>query len=454
MECTRVRELISEYIDETLDAEVRAAVEEHVSACMGCKEELTKVSALVDELGSLGPVKAPGDLLEKIHERMDLGYGFHRIVRKLFVPFRIKIPLEFAGAVVVAILVVAVFLNIQQTEEEIAKIPTVSTQERDVLKPPVDHLEQALKQEAKMAAPVLEKSLEMRSGLQDVMVARKPMETPMKSAVEKEYEPPSVAHDKARVPVRKRETHLTAPVLGKSHEIQSRIEDVGLDRKSMETPMKSAVKEEYKPSPSAPGKARVRVSRLEAKMAAPVLEESEEMRSGIDEMLVVQKSPEVPMKPAVTKVVEPPPAVSEKPKAGESVRARKPIELVLVIKRELIDKTPRSHMAMQLEIRKQIDVPDEEEVRTPPPSSHEEAATRQAESLIHLIRLANGKVLDVKYDRQTGRFYYFHVEIHTDQYESFTQGLDRLGTLRTTPPDLTEKDRETVHIRINLESPE
>jgi hypothetical protein len=396
LECTRVRELISEYIDETLDAEVRAAVEEHVSACMGCKEELTKVSALVDELGSLGPVKAPGDLLEKIHERMDLGYGFHRIVRKLFVPFRIKIPLEFAGAVVVAILVVAVFLNIQQTEEKIAKIPTVSTQERDVLKPPVDHLEQALKQEAKMAAPVLEKSLEMRSGLQDVMVARKPMETPMKSAV----------------------------------------------------------KEEYKPSPSASGKARVRVSRLEAKMAAPVLEESEEMRSGIDEMLVVQKSPEVPMKAAVTKVVEPPPAVSEKPKAGESVRARKPIELVLVIKRELIDKTPRSHMAMQLEIRKQIDVPDEEEVRTPPPSSHEEAATRQAESLIHLIRLANGKVLDVKYDRQTGRFYYFHVEIHTDQYESFTQGLDRLGTLRTTPPDLTEKDRETVHIRINLESPE
>ena len=152
MECTRIRELISEYIDDTLDAEARAAVEEHISACMGCKEELTKVSALVDELGSLGSVKAPGDLLEKIHERMDLGYGFRRIVRKLFVPFRIKIPLEFAGAVVVAILVVAVFLNIQQTEEKIAKIPTVSTQERDVLKPPVDHLEKGLKQKAKMSA--------------------------------------------------------------------------------------------------------------------------------------------------------------------------------------------------------------------------------------------------------------------------------------------------------------
>jgi hypothetical protein len=387
LECTRVRELISEYIDETLDAEVRAAVEEHVSACMGCKEELTKVSALVDELGSLGPVKAPGDLLEKIHERMDLGYGFHRIVRKLFVPFRIKIPLEFAGAVVVAILVVAVFLNIQQTEEKIAKIPTVSTQERDVLKPPVDHLEQALKQEAKMAAPVLEKSLEMRSGLQDVMVARKPMETPMKSAV----------------------------------------------------------KEEYKPSPSASGKARVRVSRLEAKMAAPVLEESEEMRSGIDEMLVVQKSLEAPMKSDVTEEFEPPPAVSEKPKAGVSVRAREPIELVLVLKKEPIARTPQYQIELKSKI---LDVPDtsvEEE---------KEVVSRPWENVIHLIVLAKGRVLAVKYDRQTGRLRSIHAEIPATRYESFTEGLRRWGTLRTTPPDLSKKDRETVHIRINLESSE
>jgi hypothetical protein len=390
LECTRVRELISEYIDDTLDAGVRVAVEEHISTCSkGCKEELAEVSSLVAQLGSLEPVKPPADLLEKVHEGIDLGYGFQRIFRKLFVPFRIKIPLELAGAAIVAILVVAVFLNIQQTEEETPRIPRVTMRKKAALKPPVEQLEKGLKQEAQMPAPVIEKRPGKRSG----------------------------------------------------------IEDAAVDRKSVETPMKSL-------TPSAPGKERVGVSGMEAKMAAPVLEDSEEMRSGIDDMLVVQKSPEVPMKAVVTKVVEPPPAVSHKRKAVVSVRARKPIELVLVIKRELIDKIPRSHMAMQTEITKQIEVPDDEAVRTPPPSSHEEAATRQAESLIHLIRLANGKVLDVKYDRQTDRYYSFSVEIHADQYEPFTEGLGRLGTLRTTPPGLTEKDRETVRIRVNLESPE
>jgi hypothetical protein len=414
LECTRVRELISEYIDETLDAEVRAAVEEHVSACMGCKEELTKVSALVDELGSLGPVKAPGDLLEKIHERMDLGYGFHRIVRKLFVPFRIKIPLEFAGAVVVAILVVAVFLNIQQTEEKIAKIPTVSTQERDVLKPPVDHLEQALKQEAKMAAPVLEES-------------------------------PPAAPGKARVPALKQDAKLAAPVLEKSLEMRSGLQDVMVARKPMETPMKSAVQKEYEPPPAAPDKARVQVLKQKTKMAATLFQKDLEERSRIEEGWVAQKSLEAPIKSAVTEEFEPPPAVSEKPKAGVSVRAREPIELVLVLKKEPIARTPQYQIELKSKI---LDVPDtsvEEE---------KEVVSRPWENVIHLIVLAKGRVLAVKYDRQTGRLRSIHAEIPATRYESFTEGLRRWGTLRTTPPALSKKDRETVHIRINLESSE
>jgi hypothetical protein len=338
LECTRIRELISEYIDDTLDAEVRAAVEEHISACKGCKEELAKVSVLVDQLGSLEPVQAPGDLLEKIHERIDPGYGFHRIVRKLFMPFRIKIPLELAGAAIVAILVVTVFLSIQQTEDRIAKIPKVSTYQRDVLTPPVDHLEKGLKQKAKMPAPVFQKSQEMRSGIKDVMVARK----------------------------------------------------------SLEAPMKSAVSEEFEPSP----------------------------------------------------------AVSEKPKAGESVRAREPIELVLVLKKEVIARTHTSDMALKSELRDELDTSAEEEVRTPIPSSEREVVSRQGERVKHLIGLVKGKVLAVKYDRQTGRLHYIHAEIPANRYESFTERLSRLGTLRTTPPELSEKARETVHIRINFKSSE
>jgi hypothetical protein len=413
LECTRVRELISEYIDDTLDAEARAAVEEHVSACMGCKEELTSLSALVDELGSLGPVKAPGDLLEKIHERLDLGYGFHRIVRKLFVPFRIKIPLEFAGAVVVAILVVAVFLNIQQTEEKIAKIPKITTQERSALKPPVDHLEPALKQDAKLAAP-----------------------------------------GKTRVPVLKQEAKVAAPVLERSQEMRSGLEDVMVARKPLEMPMKSAVQKKYVAPPAAPEKARVPVLKQEAKVAAPVLEKSQEMRSRIEEGGVAQKSMEAEMKSAVPEEIEPSPAVSEKRKAGESVRAREPIELALVLKKELIAGTPQYQIELKSKILDAPDTSAEEEVRTPIPHTERELMFMLGERVILLIGWVKGKVLAVKYDRQTGRLRSIHAEIPAARYESFTEGLKRWGTLRTTPPDISEKDRETVHIRINLESSE
>ena len=129
MECARIKELLSEYIDGTLDAQARAVVENHVATCKSCKEELASLSALVEELGSLEPVKAPEDFLEKIHERMESRFGFDRIVRKLFMPFGIKIPLELAAAATIAILVISV-LSIQQTEKQIVQIPKVSTSER------------------------------------------------------------------------------------------------------------------------------------------------------------------------------------------------------------------------------------------------------------------------------------------------------------------------------------
>lgn len=126
MECARIKELLSEYIDGTLDTQAKATVEKHVLTCKGCKEELASLQALVEELGSLESTKAPADFLEKIHKRMESRFGFGKVLRKLFVPFHIKFPLELAAVATMAILVFSV-LNIQQAEKQMAQIPKVST---------------------------------------------------------------------------------------------------------------------------------------------------------------------------------------------------------------------------------------------------------------------------------------------------------------------------------------
>ena len=117
MECVRVRELLSEYIDGVLDTRARAGGEKHMAVCEGCKEDLTSMGALVEELGGLKPVKAPPDFLEEIHGRLRPRFQFGRMARKLFVPFRIKIPLELAAAATMAVLVFSV-LSLQKGDRE------------------------------------------------------------------------------------------------------------------------------------------------------------------------------------------------------------------------------------------------------------------------------------------------------------------------------------------------
>ena len=118
MECTKIKDLLSEYIDDTLDAQTKGLIDKHILTCPMCQEELRSMKALVKELGAMEPIKAPDDFLEHIHKRMAPRFSFKRVIRILFIPGRIKIPLEFATATVMAILIFSI-VYIQKPEKMI-----------------------------------------------------------------------------------------------------------------------------------------------------------------------------------------------------------------------------------------------------------------------------------------------------------------------------------------------
>ncbi len=122
MNCGEVKELLSEYVDDVLDPKTKAIVDEHLSACEDCQQELVSLKALVSDLGSLESVEPPKDFLDRLHERIEKRSWFSEILRTLFVPMRVKIPLEFAGAAAVAILVFS-FLYTQQDQLKLAEAP-------------------------------------------------------------------------------------------------------------------------------------------------------------------------------------------------------------------------------------------------------------------------------------------------------------------------------------------
>lgn len=158
MECARCKELLSDYIDGILDARTNKLLEEHLLVCKGCREDLDSLRALVQEMGSLESLEAPGDFLEKVHERIEQRSKLGQILRKLFVPVRIKVPLELATVTVMAILILAVVNFQQPIKQEIAHSPLDSDRLICAKKAKVDAVQPTPKMEAYKPIPSFEKT--------------------------------------------------------------------------------------------------------------------------------------------------------------------------------------------------------------------------------------------------------------------------------------------------------
>lgn len=131
MDCSQVKALLSEYLDGMLEEETRALVEEHLSACGNCREEHDSLKALVQELGSMDPIVPPANFLGRLHERMEQPSRISRLIQTLFVPVRFKIPLEFAAAGLVAVVIFSI-LNIQFGAYKAPQAPVQDMQEQAV----------------------------------------------------------------------------------------------------------------------------------------------------------------------------------------------------------------------------------------------------------------------------------------------------------------------------------
>lgn len=60
-------------------------------------------------IGTLKPVKAPHNFLDKIHGRIEAPSPLAQVLKKLFYPFHIKIPIELAGVVLTAVLLILIY---------------------------------------------------------------------------------------------------------------------------------------------------------------------------------------------------------------------------------------------------------------------------------------------------------------------------------------------------------
>lgn len=101
-----VRDKLSEYIDGMLSQEEASSVKEHLDRCSDCKVEYMEMVKIIGHMNQMENLETPEAFAEKVHERLNKAFSLHRLVKGLFFPLKIKIPLELAGVAAAALLVI------------------------------------------------------------------------------------------------------------------------------------------------------------------------------------------------------------------------------------------------------------------------------------------------------------------------------------------------------------
>jgi len=109
MTCHDAREQFSALVDDALAPGERAAAEAHLATCAECRRELQRFRDTVAIVRAVGPLRAPAGFVDRVLEAARPVPWYRRVVRSLFLPWPIKLPIEAAAIVLVGIGVALVY---------------------------------------------------------------------------------------------------------------------------------------------------------------------------------------------------------------------------------------------------------------------------------------------------------------------------------------------------------
>ncbi len=135
MRCGKAHLLLDDYLRGTLASAERDAVAEHLVSCGKCSAELEFLKRYREGLASVPPLRAPAGFLAKVRDGIARDTAARPaarrgIIGRLFLPLKIKLPLEAAGLLATAALV---FVLVKPTlDESMRPAPSVPRQEQEV----------------------------------------------------------------------------------------------------------------------------------------------------------------------------------------------------------------------------------------------------------------------------------------------------------------------------------
>ncbi len=117
MTCHDAREQLSALLDDALAAPERRALDAHLAACAECRRELEQLRATIALLDRLPPAHAPAGFVDRVMAEAYCPSWPRRILDTLFVPLRVKLPLEAVAVLLVSVSALYVYQRTPEVRE-------------------------------------------------------------------------------------------------------------------------------------------------------------------------------------------------------------------------------------------------------------------------------------------------------------------------------------------------
>src|SRR5215831_18242189 len=111
MNCAEVQKYLSDFLEKSLDDERVRAIEDHLATCSLCSEELAGMAECQKLVSGLPIVESPLGFTNRVMARVREAAHPPSLWERLFLPFRIKIPLHATAVVLIALLAGYIYQN-------------------------------------------------------------------------------------------------------------------------------------------------------------------------------------------------------------------------------------------------------------------------------------------------------------------------------------------------------
>jgi hypothetical protein len=127
MKCEEIQRYLSDFLDKSLDNERARAIEDHLAACSRCSEEMTSLAECQRLVSGLPAVELPLGFTNRVMARVREAANPPSLWERLFLPLRIKIPLEATAVVLIAVLAAYIYQKEPLQRESIVGIQPESS---------------------------------------------------------------------------------------------------------------------------------------------------------------------------------------------------------------------------------------------------------------------------------------------------------------------------------------